>query len=138
MHHLKLVAVLIALAYVTSAPPAAAQYDTAERPDWEQYFTAHDVEGTFVLHDVAAQRRIVYAPDRAATPFVPASTFKILHALIALETGVVPDTTAIIPWDGVDRGWERWNQDHTLGSAFQFSAVWVFQALRKPSCETLY
>ncbi|MEM9422348.1 MAG: penicillin-binding transpeptidase domain-containing protein [Pseudomonadota bacterium] len=59
---------------------------------------------------------------------VPASTSKIPHTLIALETGAAgPDT--VFSWDGVQRGIAEWNQDHTLTSAYRTSAVWVYQEL---------
>ncbi|MGE3275125.1 MAG: penicillin-binding transpeptidase domain-containing protein [Vicinamibacterales bacterium] len=59
-------------------------------------------------------------------PTAPASTFKVPHALIALEVGVV-SATEEVPWDGVDRGVAAWNRSHTLESAIRWSAVWFFQ-----------
>ena len=40
---------------------------------------------------------------------LPASTFKVPHALIALQTGVVDDKT-VIPWDGRTRDYEVWKK----------------------------
>ena len=57
---------------------------------------------------------------------LPASTFKIPHALVALETGVVSEKT-VITWDGTKRDYPAWNRDQTLESAIKMSAVWVFQ-----------
>ena len=57
---------------------------------------------------------------------LPASTFKIPHALIALQTRVVTDKT-VIAWDGTTRDYSAWNRDQTLESAIRMSAVWVFQ-----------
>jgi len=57
---------------------------------------------------------------------LPASTFKVPHALIALETGVVTDKT-LVKWDGTKRDYEVWNRDQTLESSIKMSAVWVFQ-----------
>lgn len=57
---------------------------------------------------------------------LPASTFKIPHALIALETNVVTGQT-VIPWDGTKRDYPAWNRDQTLESSIRMSAVWVFQ-----------
>lgn len=63
-------------------------------------------------------------------PSVPASTFKILNTLIALETGVArPDTP--FPWDGVERFVPAWNQDLTLREAFRVSAVPVYQEIAR-------
>jgi beta-lactamase class D len=57
---------------------------------------------------------------------LPASTFKVPHALIALQTKVVTPET-VIRWDGVKRDYAVWNSDQTLESAIRMSAVWVFQ-----------
>lgn len=57
----------------------------------------------------------------------PASTFKIPHSLIALDTGVVTDVDAKVKWDGEPRWIESWNQDHSLRSSIYESVVWFFQ-----------
>ncbi|HHG83142.1 MAG TPA: hypothetical protein ENJ82_00205, partial [Bacteroidetes bacterium] len=61
-------------------------------------------------------------------PHSPASTFKILNALIALETGVIEDTNEVIKWDGVNPAWDKWNQDQTLATGMKYSALWAFRA----------
>jgi beta-lactamase class D len=84
-------------------------------------------------HECAA----VQALDRSA-PFVsdaaecalktaPASTFKVPHALIALETGVVTDPAALVPWDGTKYPNAVWEQPHSLDSAMKWSALWFYQ-----------
>lgn len=63
---------------------------------------------------------------RAEERFQPASTSKIPHTLIALESGfATPETT--FEWDGKERFMDSWNQDQSLTSAYQRSAVWVYQ-----------
>lgn len=57
----------------------------------------------------------------------PASTFKIPHALIALDTGVVTDVDAKAKWDGKPRWLDAWNQDHSLRTSIYESVVWFFQ-----------
>jgi beta-lactamase class D len=57
---------------------------------------------------------------------LPASTFKIPHALVALQTRVVTEKT-VIKWDGATRDYPAWDRDQTLESAIRTSAVWVFQ-----------
>ena len=74
---------------------------------------------------------LVHDSDRAATPAIPASTFKILNSLIALETGAVTDVDEMVPWDGVNRSIEAWNQDHSLRTGIQVSAVWAYQQLAR-------
>jgi beta-lactamase class D len=57
---------------------------------------------------------------------LPASTFKIPHALIALDAGVVTDRT-VMKWDGRKKDFPAWERDHTLDSAIKSSVVWFFQ-----------
>ncbi|GFE52335.1 beta-lactamase [Roseobacter cerasinus] len=65
---------------------------------------------------------------RAEERFQPASTSKIPHTLIALETGYATPQT-IFKWDGKARFLDSWNQDQALPQAFQRSAVWVYQEI---------
>jgi beta-lactamase class D len=57
---------------------------------------------------------------------LPASTFKIPHALIALQTGVVAEST-VMKWDGAKKDFPAWERDHTLDSAIKWSVLWFFQ-----------
>jgi beta-lactamase class D len=78
--------------------------------------------------DGAPQRWSGTAAD-CATRLSPASTYKIPHALIGLETGVITETT-IEKWDGVKHPDQpKWNQDHTVLSAMRPSVLWFFQAM---------
>jgi beta-lactamase class D len=58
--------------------------------------------------------------------YIPASTFKIPHSLIALEEGIIKDTLQIIRWDGYEWPGKSWNQDQTLKTAMKYSCVWVY------------
>ena len=67
---------------------------------------------------------------------LPASTFKILHTLIALETGAVAGAETIIPWPGqtdtVKYGYRPdIYRDMSLREAFLLSAGWVYVELAK-------
>ena len=50
--------------------------------------------------------------------YSPASTFKILNSLIALQTKVIKDENTIIKWDSIDRSYEPWNRDQDMKMAF--------------------
>lgn len=63
---------------------------------------------------------------RSATRFSPASTSKIPHTLIALQTATAGIDT-VFEWDGRDTWNSDWARDQTLTSAYRASAVWVFQ-----------
>ena len=91
---------------------------------------------TLVAPTVGAGECVVIAPlagpetafggDDCSHRTLPASTFKIPHALIALQTQVVT-ARSVVRWDGVRRDYDAWNRDQTLESAIRMSAVWVFQ-----------
>jgi beta-lactamase class D len=98
--------------------------------DLSHHFQALGAEGAFMLHDLSANRVVVHDPEGARQGFLPASTFKILNSLIALETGVLRDEHEIIPWDGVDRG-DWWNGDQAMTRAFQRSSVWFYQEVAR-------
>lgn len=61
----------------------------------------------------------------------PCSTFKIPHALVALETGAAPDEHFVIPWDHTPHDRTELNQDHDLTTAMRDSVLWYFQALAR-------
>lgn len=68
--------------------------------------------------------------SRAHTEYVPASTFKMLNALIGLQHGKAT-TNEIFKWDGKKRSFAAWEKDMTLGQAMQASAVPVYQELAR-------
>lgn len=112
---------------------SAAQEDMVERVEWKEIFSELDAEGTIVVADEREMSRglFVFNSERAAKRFSPASTFKIPHALFALDAGVVADEFQVVPWDGKKRSYEAWNRDQTLRSSMRHSVVWVYQTFEK-------
>lgn len=88
-------------------------------------------EGTMVLMNLKNNKTYVYNEERSAERFTPESTFKVLNALIGLETGAVRDEYEVKRWDGVIREFESWNRDHSLASAMRESAIWFYQAMAR-------
>lgn len=85
----------------------------------------------FVLRDVNGGRTLRHDPALAGTRTSPCSTFKIPNSLVGLETGVVPDVSFVLKWDGVRRPHAEWNRDHDLRSAIRYSVVWYYQELAR-------
>ena len=80
-----------------------------------------------VIYDVAAGTYWRSDPKACVIQLSPASTFKIPHALVALETGVITPET-LQRWDGTKyTNRSSWEKSHTLESAIQNSVVWFFQ-----------
>lgn len=64
-------------------------------------------------------------------PRLPASTYKIPHSIIALETATIENEETIIPWDGNERGQDIWEQDLSFRKAFQYSCVPCYQSIAR-------
>jgi beta-lactamase class D len=102
------------------------------REDLAKRFADDGTVGTFVGYKTDDYLIIASDTDRSGEAMLPASTFKIPHSLIALETGVVGDPDKdIFKWDGVTRSIDAWNRDHTLRSAIAASAVPVYQDIAR-------
>jgi beta-lactamase class D len=114
-----------------SAIPANSQPFVSVREDWGRNFQAAGVDGTLVLMKQGAGKMEVYNTARARTGYLPASTFKILNSLIALETGVATGPETVFPWDGKQRSFAAWNKDLTLSEAFAVSSVPVYQHIAR-------
>lgn len=122
------------LAFLLSMPALAQmpERQTVMRDDLQNAFKDIGTDGTFVMLDLKRNRVTVVNADRHTKGFLPASTFKIPNALIALETGVIKDANyPIFKWDGLKREFDVWNKDHMPASAFKASAVWVFQEIAR-------
>ena len=110
---------------------SAGAPDTLARPQWQRHFEAQGVRGTFLLFEPAQDRYLVVNEARARQRFLPASTFKIPHALIGLETGAIADEREVFGWDGKPKLRPAWERDQTLGTAMRESTVWTFQEVAR-------
>ena len=125
------VAFLIAIILVLSGCRNEETSSIVLRADFRPLFEAHQVEGSILIYDLREDTFTGYNAERFETAYVPASTYKIFNSLVALETGVLADENEVIPWDGKERAWDMWNQDHTLRSALKYSAVWFYQEVAR-------
>lgn len=107
------------------------QTTIAQASNLERAFQDLNVEGSIVIYDKNNDRFYEHNRDRNTTTFFPASTFKILNALISLETGVIRDDVTVLTWDGIQRDIPAWNRDTNLRQAFRDSTVWFYQVLAR-------
>jgi len=117
-----LVAGLLALAPTLAAPPA--------KPAPASNTTARFAAYTFLLQPDGQRMQAVHGAASADTPLRPASTFKPMLALIALETGVLKSADEIVPWNGKpypDR--PAWRRDMALREAMRTSSESYFGVL---------
>jgi beta-lactamase class D len=102
------------------------------------YFDQHHVTGTFGLYDNGTGQFVMYNLSRFKdSSYLPASTFKIVNALIGIETGRIVNEKMVIKWDGVIRKFPNgdtataWNKDLTTAEAFKASSVPYFQEVAR-------
>ena len=105
---------------------------------WEEnskigdFFKAAGVNGAFVLYDVSANLYIGQNRARAEKRYVPASTFKIPHALIGLDVGVIQHVDDLLPYRGDPHPFiQAWAKDMGLREAIRLSNVPIFQELAR-------
>lgn len=106
-----------------------AQPSLTPLPALERQVLRTGYSGTALVHDAATDTWYTSDAALAQQRFIPASTFKIFSALVALETGVIAGIDSVMPWDGVVRSRTELNRDLTLLEGFRLSAVPHFQAL---------
>ena len=97
-------------------------------------------DGTLLIYHVEEDSVYVVNPRRATERFPPYSTFKVFNALVALETGAMPDADRLIPYDAAlypltdipdTPPFDHWRQSHNLRSAMQYSVVWFYTEVAK-------
>ena len=104
------------------------QYSTT---DLKEIFEKENVNGCFIIHDFKNNKSLVHNSARIDSAYLPASTFKIINSMIALETGVIKDEQEIVKWDGKKRFVSAWNRDHNLETGIKYSVVWMYQELAR-------
>jgi beta-lactamase class D len=107
-----------AAAFVLATATAFAQAGFTSGPALHECSMVQPLDGS---------RPFVSDTVECAVKSAPASTFKVPHALIALETGAVTDPFALVPWDGTKAGSPLWEKPHSLDSAMKGSVLWFYQ-----------
>lgn len=118
---------LVAIAIVIA--PVCFASDITENQQWQHYFEQYQATGTIVIADGRTQssnRLQAYNAERAKVRYAPASTFKIPHTLMALDSGAVI-AGQHFKWDGAESAFALHNQDQTLESAMRYSVIWVYR-----------
>ncbi|MCR9249122.1 MAG: penicillin-binding transpeptidase domain-containing protein [bacterium] len=110
--------------------PLSAQFNL------NQPFEDCGVKGSITIYDYKAGKWITNDMEDSNFATLPASTFKIVNSLIALETKAVKDENEIIPWiDDYDtvKYSHRPNIYHSMSmkEAFKLSAGWAYVELAK-------
>ena len=104
--------------------------------DFATPFKDCNVKGSISIYDYKNKKWFLSDNADAKVETLPASTFKIVNLLIALETGVIKDENVIIKWPGMpDTSKYGYRpdiyHDMSVKEAFEVSAGWVFMELAK-------
>lgn len=117
---------LLTLAGCAGFPQSPASYSPAVSLAAEG---VRPEDAGLIVYRLEDGRMWISGEERIDERFVPASTSKIAHTLLAIETGAVSGPDEVFRWDGEVRSIESWNQDQVLAEAFSRSAVWVYQQI---------
>lgn len=106
------------------------------RLDFNKYFKSCNVEGSIVIYDSNKEQWILSDTIGTKRLTLPASTFKIMNLLIALETKTISSENEVVKWpcstDTIKYGFRpEIYHDMTVKKAFEVSAGWVFVELAK-------
>ena len=123
--------------------PVNLHENVSIRADFAQYFKQCGVEGSVVIYDDTKAMWIVSDTVDIKKETLPASTFKIINMLIALETGAIADERHVVKWPGktdtVKYGYRpEIYHDMTVKDAFKVSAGWAFVEIAKTIDRRLY
>ena len=83
---------------------ACSSNNVTEGSSEKKYFDSAHLTGCFGLFDNTQGQFTIY--NLAAfkdSAYLPASTFKIVNALVGVETGRISSENMVIPWDGLTR-----------------------------------
>lgn len=141
----KFISCFFIIGFFVSCSSSAQSYQTGNqnfsdtvsfRPDFNKYFNNCNVQGSIAIYDDSHQKWILSDSSDVYKEALPASTFKIINLLIALETGVVHDENEVIRWNGlIDTARYGYRPeiylDMTVQDAFRESSVWVFLDMAK-------
>lgn len=111
----------------TPTVPAATARTTAAT---DARFAAYGHAGTFLLQRDGRPAQVVHGAALADVPLRPASTFKVMLGLIALETGALKNADEIVRWDGTRYAEHpEWQRDMALREAMQTSSEAFFRTV---------
>ncbi len=100
------------------------------------YFDSAGVLGSITIYDYQKEQWYYSDSLDAQKSTLPASTFKIINSLIALDNEVIIDENEILKWDGKIHKFQNepvevWNQDTNLKGAFKNSTIWFYVEIAK-------
>lgn len=104
--------------------------------DFMQPFKDCDLQGSITIYDYKAKQWLSSDIRDSQFPTLPASTFKIMNTLIALESGAVKNEHELVKWHGKTDTMKYGHRpniyhDMSMKEAFRLSAGWVYVEIAK-------
>lgn len=127
---IRLCTALVVLTMLSPALSAAPPTKSVAAPTAAARFADYGQTGTFLLQRDGALPQTLHDDAWSTKPLSPASTFKVMLSLIALETGALRGADEIVKWDGKaypDR--PQWQKDMALREAMRTSSENYFGTL---------
>lgn len=113
------------------------------KSEFQEYFEKCGVTGTILIFDESKKNYSTNDLSSIDEISLPASSFKIINLLIALETKVIADESEVIKWPGTtDTTLYGYRpdiyKDMSVKEAFQASAGWAFMEIAKKVGKSTY
>jgi beta-lactamase class D len=108
---------------------ACAHRDSTPRSSSGRPSVTISPRSCFLLYELGVGEVRGSPADGCSTRVTPASTFKIPHALAALDSGILTGPNVTFAYDGSPDMPEPWRREHSLATAMRYSVVWYFQRL---------
>jgi beta-lactamase class D len=86
-------------------------------------------QSCFLLYELGIGEIRRSPAEGCTTRISPESTFKVPHALAALDSGVVSGPNVTFAYKGAAEDPPTWARDHNLATAMRYSVVWYFQRI---------
>lgn len=104
--------------------------------DFQKNFDDLGLKGSTTIYEYKNKKWIFTNKQDAEIATLPASTFKILNSLVALEDKAVQDENELLKWDGEPKTHlgsvvGAWNKDTDLKNAFKNSTIWFYEEIAK-------
>lgn len=104
--------------------------------NFQKKYDSLSLKGSTTIYDYNNKKWIYSDSTDAYVETLPASTFKILNSLIALEYRAVENENEVFKWDGKPKYhlgtlMNAWNKDTDLKNAYKNSTIWFYEDVAK-------
>lgn len=99
--------------------------ETTTIVDYSSYFK--DINGTAIFYTPENNHYTVYNQSLSEKRSSPCSTFKIFSTYVGLSSHKLDPNNSTRKWNGTIYGYDAWNKDIDLDTAFKTSCVWYYR-----------